>query len=82
MTPFYGLTLNKGEFILLGKNKTSGFKKEILEIINEFKIRSQFTDNKKTLERVVLAIPYTFTEIFSCQEESIEENEDKSFYQK
>ena len=34
------LTLNKGEFILLGKNKTSGFKKEILEIINEFKIHS------------------------------------------
>ena len=34
------LTLNKGEFILLGKNKTSGFKKEILEIINEFKIYS------------------------------------------
>ena len=34
------LTLNKGEFILLGQNKTSGFKKEILEIINEFKIHS------------------------------------------
>jgi len=34
------LTLNKGEFILFGKNKTSGFKKEILEIINEFKIHS------------------------------------------
>ena len=34
------LTLNKGEFILLGKNKTSGFKKEILKIINEFKIHS------------------------------------------
>ena len=34
------LTLNKGEFVLLGKNKTSSFKKEILEIINEFKIHS------------------------------------------
>ena len=34
------LTLNKGEFVLLGKNKTSGFKKEILEIINEFKFHS------------------------------------------
>lgn len=34
------LTLKKGEFVLLGKNKTSGFKKEILEIINEFKIHS------------------------------------------